>query len=54
MSAALLEPISYAAVGPLFGTATKATGYEPVGLGGLDEATAFFDRVRGGAAAGVR
>ena len=26
----------------------------PVGLGGLDEATAFFDRVRGGAAAGVR
>jgi len=26
------EPISYLAVGPVFGTHTKATGYEPVGL----------------------
>lgn len=26
------EPLDYIAVGPVFGTATKATGYEPVGL----------------------
>lgn len=35
---ALGEPISYAAVGPIFGTATKATGYDPVGLGHLTRA----------------
>jgi len=32
IEAALLEPISYLAVGPVFGTATKETGYEAVGL----------------------
>lgn len=32
------EPISYAAVGPIFGTDTKATGYEAVGLGHLQRA----------------
>lgn len=26
------EPVSYIAVGPVFGTATKDTGYQPVGL----------------------
>jgi thiamine monophosphate synthase len=30
--AALRQPISYLAVGPVFGTATKDTGYSPVGL----------------------
>jgi thiamine-phosphate pyrophosphorylase len=30
--AALAEPISYVAVGPVFGTRTKDTGYEAVGL----------------------
>ena len=30
--AALAEPISYMAIGPAFGSATKRTGYEPVGL----------------------
>lgn len=30
--AALLEPASYLAVGPVFGTSTKETGYEAVGL----------------------
>ena len=30
--AALPEPISYMAIGPVFGTATKSTGYEPIGL----------------------
>ena len=29
---ALTEPISYIAVGPVFGTATKDTGYSAVGL----------------------
>ena len=29
---AVKEPVSYVAVGPVFGTRTKATGYEPVGL----------------------
>jgi len=32
------EPISYAAVGPIFGTGTKATGYDAVGLGHLQRA----------------
>ena len=29
---ALREPISYAAIGPVFGSATKQTGYEAIGL----------------------
>jgi len=29
---AVLEPVSYVAVGPVFGTSTKATGFEPIGL----------------------
>jgi thiamine-phosphate pyrophosphorylase len=29
---AVLEPVSYVAIGPVFGTATKATGYAPLGL----------------------
>jgi thiamine-phosphate pyrophosphorylase len=32
MSAALAEPISYLAVGPVFGTSSKETGYTAVGL----------------------
>lgn len=35
---AVREPISYVAIGPAFGTATKATGYEAVGLGVIAEA----------------
>ena len=35
---AMLEPVNYVAVGPVFGTATKATGYEPVGLERVREA----------------
>jgi thiamine-phosphate pyrophosphorylase len=31
-TAALSAPISYMAIGPVFGTGTKATGYQPVGL----------------------
>ena len=32
VEAALHEPITYLAVGPVFGTSTKETGYTPVGL----------------------
>lgn len=32
IEAALGEPATYLAVGPVFGTRSKATGYEPVGL----------------------
>lgn len=32
IEAAVQEPVTYIAVGPIFGTATKATGYEAVGL----------------------
>ncbi len=35
---ALTEPISYLAIGPVFSTATKATGYEEVGLAAVSEA----------------
>jgi thiamine-phosphate pyrophosphorylase len=31
--AALREPISYIAIGPAFGTGTKQTGYDAIGLG---------------------
>jgi thiamine-phosphate pyrophosphorylase len=32
------EPVEYLAVGPVFGTATKQTGYDPVGLRRVREA----------------
>ena len=35
---AVREPVSYVAVGPVFGTSTKATGYEPIGLERVREA----------------
>jgi thiamine-phosphate pyrophosphorylase len=38
IEAAAAEPVSYIAIGPVFGTATKATGYEPVGLAMVAEA----------------
>jgi thiamine-phosphate pyrophosphorylase len=38
IEAAIKEPISYVAVGPVFGTHTKATGYEAVGLALVTEA----------------
>jgi thiamine-phosphate pyrophosphorylase len=44
IEAALREPISYLAVGPVFGTATKDTGYSPVGL----ELVATAARLAGG------
>ena len=38
IEAAVHEPITYIAIGPVFGTSTKATGYEPVGLERVTEA----------------
>ena len=35
---ALREPVDYVAIGPVFGTGTKATGYKPVGLEAVGEA----------------
>jgi thiamine-phosphate pyrophosphorylase len=38
IEAAIREPISYLAIGPVFGTRTKDTGYEAVGVGRVAEA----------------
>ncbi|MES1254625.1 MAG: thiamine phosphate synthase [Acidobacteriota bacterium] len=35
---ALQQPVTYVAVGPVFGTSTKATGYEAIGLDAVREA----------------
>ena len=37
---ALREPIDYVAIGPVFGTGTKATGYEPIGVQSVRTAAA--------------
>jgi thiamine-phosphate pyrophosphorylase len=42
---ALTEPVSYIAVGPIFGTRTKDTGYAPVGLELVREARRLGPRV---------
>jgi thiamine-phosphate pyrophosphorylase len=42
--AALLTPATYLAVGPVFGTGTKDTGYDAVGLGFVRWAAARSDR----------
>jgi thiamine-phosphate pyrophosphorylase len=41
LEAAAKEPVDYIAIGPVFGTATKATGYEAVGLAMVRRASAF-------------
>jgi len=38
IEAALAQPVSYLAIGPVFATATKATGYQAVGLDRVREA----------------
>jgi thiamine-phosphate pyrophosphorylase len=40
ISEALIQPVSYIAVGPIFGTRTKDTGYDAVGLGQVRRAAA--------------
>ena len=37
---AVREPVSYIAIGPVFGTGTKATGYDAVGLAIVKQASA--------------
>jgi thiamine-phosphate pyrophosphorylase len=39
LEAAVLEPVSYVAVGPVFGTTTKATGHDAIGLSMVREAS---------------
>ena len=38
VDAAVAEPVDYVAIGPVFGTTTKATGYDAVGLETVREA----------------
>jgi thiamine-phosphate pyrophosphorylase len=38
LHAAAVEPVSYVAIGPVFGTATKDTGYEAVGVEAVSRA----------------
>lgn len=40
LDAAVREPVDYVAIGPVFGTASKATGYDAVGLAMVQEAAA--------------
>ena len=43
IAAAVREPISYLAIGPVFGTSTKSTGYDAVGLDGVRQARRMLD-----------
>lgn len=49
LAMSLDQPVSYLAVGPVFGTNTKATGYEPIGLAEVTRAARQIEssRVRG-------
>lgn len=38
LEASSSEPVSYVAIGPVFGTKTKVTGYAPIGLAMVSEA----------------
>jgi len=40
VDAAVREPLDYIAIGPVFGTASKATGYEAIGLAMVEQAAA--------------
>jgi thiamine-phosphate pyrophosphorylase len=40
LDAAVLEPVTYVAIGPVFGTTTKATGYDRVGVEMVRDAAA--------------
>jgi thiamine-phosphate pyrophosphorylase len=40
IAGAVREPVSYIAIGPVFGTTTKDTGYRPVGVGMVKDASA--------------
>jgi thiamine-phosphate pyrophosphorylase len=38
LDAAVREPVDYIAIGPVFGTASKATGYDAIGLAMVEQA----------------
>jgi thiamine-phosphate pyrophosphorylase len=40
LDAAVREPVNYVAIGPVFGTASKSTGYEAIGLAMVEQAAA--------------
>jgi thiamine-phosphate pyrophosphorylase len=40
LDAAVREPVDYIAIGPVFGTASKATGYDAIGLAMVEQAAA--------------
>jgi thiamine-phosphate pyrophosphorylase len=44
IASAVTEPISYLAIGPVFDTGTKDTGYEPIGLDAVRRASATARR----------
>jgi len=46
LQVATREPVQYLAIGPVFATRSKDTGYEPVGLAAVREAVAVADPVR--------
>ena len=50
IDAALSQPVTYVAVGPIFGTVTKATGYTAVGL---DRVRYAADAIQAGRAGGA-
>jgi len=41
LDAAVREPVDYVAIGPVFGTASKATGYDAVGLSMVEQAASL-------------
>jgi thiamine-phosphate pyrophosphorylase len=43
LAGAVREPVSYVAVGPVFGTRTKETGHQPIGVEGVRQAAAVVD-----------
>jgi len=45
IEAAVAEPLTYIAIGPVFGTATKDTGYAPVGLEAVTRAARIAGRI---------
>lgn len=53
IDAALAQPVSYVAVGPIFGTSTKATGYTAVGLDRVRYAANATQASRAGRAGGA-
>jgi thiamine-phosphate pyrophosphorylase len=40
LDAAVREPVDYVAIGPVFGTASKSTGYDAIGLAMVEQAVA--------------